>query len=467
MALQRTKPDGAAELVLDVAEMPAGGRQLGELRDAIEKLAKKHELWRARLAVTLDGDYCVTRVTTGTAVEVEHELKQLESRTQRYLSLGPGEKVTGGYRQTLNQRSEYAVTGVANRMVLEHIRETLREQNLSPISVEPTMVAVSRLLTTERVGESPVLLADGSGTQWDVGIAHDGNLLLDYRPSATRQSDRFGDVLLGHLARLNRFCERHRQLDASTLQDLYLIGPVEKVEGARKIIEQGNANLMVHTLCVQGFVEDILDEKLGSDPCWMGAFVALKTAASHSKDVKTANLLSSMRDVRKRSLRYHIACTLGVAATAAALLLTLHSRVDQQRSRIEELGLWQVSAGEESLKLEAIIAESAEQQTLVSALRGIEDEILNSSVAPRIVQQLPKILPNSVCLRRLQIDSKGELNLLGTTLNDQVIYDVTRAVKSLPDVDDASLVGSDPINNGNVDQTEFEIAAELVSKRGK
>lgn len=467
MVLQRTRADGPSEMIFDVAEMPEGGRRLGQLEDAIEKLAKKHELWRARLAVTLDGDYCVTRVTTGTAVEVENELKQLESRTQRYLSLGPGEKVTGGYRQTFNQRSEYAVTGVANRMVLEHIRATLRQQNLTPVSLEPTMVAVSRLLTAERVGESPVLLADGSGSQWDVGITHEGNLLLDYRPSATRQSDRFGDVLLGHLARLNRFCERHRQLDASTLENLYLLGPVEKVNGAQKIIERSDAGIRVHTLSVQQFVEETLDESIGNDPCWMGAFVALKTASTHTKEMKTANLLSSMRDIRKRSLRYHMACTLGVAATAASLLFMLQSRVEVQRNQIEEFGLWQVSAGDESLKLETIIAESADQESLVTALRGIEAELLHASVAPRLVQQLPKVLPDSVCLRRLKLASSGELNVVGTTLNDQVIYDVTRAIKSLPDIDDASLIGSDPINNGSIDQTEFEIAAELVSIRGK
>ncbi|MGI9473204.1 MAG: hypothetical protein ACR2NZ_16805 [Rubripirellula sp.] len=70
---------------------------------------------RQPVAVSLDGDFCVTRVTKGTSDEVDVELSMQSDRVPRYLQLGLGEKVTGSVRKKIAPTVEYAVTGVVNR----------------------------------------------------------------------------------------------------------------------------------------------------------------------------------------------------------------------------------------------------------------------------------------------------------------------------------------------------------------
>ena len=81
---------------------------------------------RQQVAVSLDGDFCVTRVTMGTAEEVDRELEMLADRIPRYLQLGPGEKVTGRSRIKIEGNIEYSVTGVVNRSLIQLLYETLR-----------------------------------------------------------------------------------------------------------------------------------------------------------------------------------------------------------------------------------------------------------------------------------------------------------------------------------------------------
>ena len=224
MAKIERAADGSERLVLDRAvAVDRRSRGFEWLSEAVEQLVARHHLRRIDLAVTFDGDYCVTRVTTGTPEEVDRGLQMLNTRVPRYLSLGPGEKITGGYRISLNKQRDYAVTGVANRRLVEGLQQILAENDLRPRSLEPTLVAVARIMRHLPGMDAPVLLVDGSGTQWDVGIAHEGRLLLDYRPSGARQSDRFSSILAGHMARLHRFCERHRQMARSEFaRPLYL-----------------------------------------------------------------------------------------------------------------------------------------------------------------------------------------------------------------------------------------------------
>ena len=49
-----------------------------ELAQTLKRLASEYGLQGRPLMVTLNGDYCVTRVVTGTAERVRHELEQLE-----------------------------------------------------------------------------------------------------------------------------------------------------------------------------------------------------------------------------------------------------------------------------------------------------------------------------------------------------------------------------------------------------
>ena len=197
LAVATPRQDGRYRVEIDNTECPspagwlnAAGVEL--LVDAIRTLVGRYEIRRDKVAVSLDGDFCVTRVTMGSADEVDNELAMLADRVPRYLQLGPGEKVTGRSRTKIDQGIDYAVTGVVHRSLIQLIYDAMREADVNPMWVEPSLVSISRLVDQAKIdGDAPIMVADGAGTSWDVGIACRGRLLLDYRPSAVTDEETF------------------------------------------------------------------------------------------------------------------------------------------------------------------------------------------------------------------------------------------------------------------------------------
>ena len=144
VAIATRLPDGRHGLEIDEIECssPAGwltaaGSQ--QFLDALEMLVERHDMRRQKVVVSLDGDFCVTRVTMGTTEEVDAELRMLADRVPRYLQLGPGEKVTGASRKRIAPTVDYAVTGVINRSLIQLIYDALRETDIDAAWVEPSI----------------------------------------------------------------------------------------------------------------------------------------------------------------------------------------------------------------------------------------------------------------------------------------------------------------------------------------
>src|SRR6056297_490404 len=210
-----------------------------DLVAGLTELVERHGMRRHQVVASLDGDFCVTRITTGNPREVDAELETLATRIPRYLQLGPGEKVTGSSRSRLEPMVDYAITGVANRTVVEAVYDAFRASDLEVSWLEPSLNSLSRLVGHAGLcQEAPVLIADGTGRQWDVGIAHEGRLLLDYRPAAANTDEGFRAALENHLQRLRRFCQRHRRLKTGELQDLLLCGSTEKSQRAVNLFDE-------------------------------------------------------------------------------------------------------------------------------------------------------------------------------------------------------------------------------------
>ena len=212
-------------LVCPVAEGWLTWDLRSHLIDALQTLVERHAMQRHPVAVSLDGDFCVTRVTIGATSEVDHELAQLADRIPRYLQLGPGEKVTGCTRRRIDASTDYAVTGVVNRSLIQLIYDALRSADIEVAWVEPSLVGIARLIgESDLWGDQPIMIADGTGKQWDVGIASAGRLLLDYRPASADSEQGLRDALDGHISRLKRFCHRHLKGVSGELTELLICG---------------------------------------------------------------------------------------------------------------------------------------------------------------------------------------------------------------------------------------------------
>lgn len=456
-------PNGQRRLSLDLINAPeAAHAGLDWLSSAIGELASRHDFRRAEWAVTLDGDFCVARVITGSPDEVTHGLERLQTRIQRYLSLGPGEKITGGYREALTKTTDYAVTGVANRNVMELLQEIFHKHEISPRSVEPALVAVARQMSVGTGDGAPVLLADGSSRQWDLGISQQGRLLLDYRPSGARESHRFGEILLQHISRIHRFCERHRQIDHIAVWQLYLFGPKAKVAEAQASLLESQ-QIIPQPLDTSPWLTGIEHDENATLTDWVGAIAAAMSLLDDRGQIPVADLLSSVRVKRRQSAWVTWSLNLAPAVLAASLLMAVGYATKQQRGQIENTEQIIAVLSDDIESTRSINASANTQQQLFVGLKRLDAVAHSLEDWEQLFDRIPKVMPDAAKLNRINMADDGAIRISGSAANETVVYDFLAALKQMPGVHDVLLQGTSPGELAGSDQVDFAVVLELVS----
>ncbi len=191
---------------------------IGELTDAFRTLVAEERLGGAKIRIALGGEFCVTRVITGPTEDVRREFAELEERSLRYLTLGPGAKALAGTTQQLDARHQHALLAVANQRTLDQLMHVAEGVGLQIESIEPSLIALSRAQANLRNAcQDACLIIQFDEDVAELGICHRGRLLLDYRPGGHTDAENVADVVAQHLSRLQRYLERyHSYLDAPT-----------------------------------------------------------------------------------------------------------------------------------------------------------------------------------------------------------------------------------------------------------
>src|SRR3954447_9730864 len=219
-----------------------------ELTDAFRTLVSEERLAGARVRIALGGEFCVTRVITGPTDDVRREFAELEERSLRYLTLGPGPKALAGNTQQLDARHQHALLAVANQRTLDHLMQIAATVNLQIESIEPSLIALSRAQAhLKNVCEEACLIVQLYEDVAELGICHRGRLLLDYRPGGHTNAENVASLVAQHLSRLQRYVQRyHSYLDAP-IHHVYLAGDSDAVARARKKFSE-LPNFDVHVL---------------------------------------------------------------------------------------------------------------------------------------------------------------------------------------------------------------------------
>ncbi|MEM6688794.1 MAG: hypothetical protein AAF664_05165, partial [Planctomycetota bacterium] len=139
LQLAIAKPDPDAEGCFDVSfdqiEAPSSDNWLsddesGSLRTAIAGLAARHNMRDQQIAVSLDGDYCVTRIFVGSPEQIDLHLEEVDQQVQRYLQLGPGRKAIGTAQMGIGEDTHYAIVAVAQERLINQIYEAFLEEDI-------------------------------------------------------------------------------------------------------------------------------------------------------------------------------------------------------------------------------------------------------------------------------------------------------------------------------------------------
>jgi hypothetical protein len=464
LAIATPLPDGRYRIEMDDVPcsdpggwLTASGSAL--LAQAIETLVDRHEMRRRAVAVSLDGDFCVTRVTMGTSEEVDAELAMLATRVPRYLQLGPGEKVVGSSRLTLAPTVDYAVTGVVNRSLIQCIYEALRQADLEVAWVEPSLVSVARLVGQAQIGEDrPVMIADGTGRQWDVGIACSGRLLLDYRPASANTEEAFRDALDGHLSRLKRFCHRHRGVVTGELTRLLICGTGHKPHRAVEILGD-SLGVEPEVLSVPSLTDLYeIDERDRQSHC-VPAVATVLPLLTGVIAADVPDLLSEVRRAPELPWARRLVQTGWPVAAALLMLCITYGLVSSQRRLRSGLTAARAEMQSRIDAAEVKFDRLTRDRELIAQLHRIEGQTAETHwdlMFGRVTQSLP----DRCRLAEFRVEPGGHVRLDGFVLDEALVYDLVNILRRLPDVTQVALKGTAP--NDTQRGTRFDIRLTTV-----
>lgn len=341
------------------------------LFDALQTLGERNHVRRHPIAVSLDGDHCVTRIETGNTTEVARQARSLQGRVQRYLSLGTGPKVTGRHEENIDLQTCYAATSVANRNVIRRLHDTFTLLDWVVSFVEPSLISLARLIGRDAdQGQRPLLIADGTGSRWDVGIVAGGRLLLDYRPAEADSVEGLHSALRAHHIRLQRFCRRRKGLAEGSLTDIRVCGNRETMNEAISALQPLD-RFRTEALTI-GRDDPLWDDRTVADNDTVAAATVLPAILERSSEA-VPDLLSEVRGrPRRRKLRRAIALWTPPAVSAAtmgAAFLGAH----YESGRLAETGRWS-----ESLETRVEAAEIAyRRRTYLDDRQAVRDGLMN------------------------------------------------------------------------------------------
>lgn len=432
---------------------------IAELTAALKTLVAEEKLTGKRVRMTLNGDFCVTRVLTGTNDEVRRELSELEDRSGRYLSLGPGRKALAGSIRQVDARHQHALLTVSNQKTLDALVHVAATVGIHIELIEPSLVALSRVLGKLGHDHSdPVLLVTVDERGVELGISYQGQLLLDYRPGGHAIHANIVDIVVQHLARLKRYCYRYFRFAKGNLERLYLCGASEYADQ----VYRGFASHPELSVAPLDLTE--IDEtwRFSTPPTsdFAPAIGTCLLPAGGEELASSPNLMKDISDhTREPLVREAIRALWPVAAVlvlCASMLFVMY--VDRQSIRALEADL----AAFEHTK-----AKTRDLRLTLASTEGKRKNLLkirSQLAAPpldALLGSLGECLPDDTWLDKLQLRSDGQIDMTGTSFTEDSVYQFLDALKLAPLLTKVALGGTRSGNFGGRPVINFEIQCEL------
>jgi hypothetical protein len=437
-----------------------------ELTEAFRTLVAEERLAGAKVRIALSGEYCVTRVITGPTEDVRREFAELEERSHRYLTLGPGPKALAGNTQQLDARHQHALLAVANQHTLDQLMQIAGAVNLQIESIEPSLIALSRAQAhLKSACQDACLIVQLDEDVAELGICHRGRLLLDYRPGGHTNAENVAGVVAQHLSRLQRYVQRyHSYLDAP-IHHVFLAGDADAVSRARKKFAE-LPNFAVHVL-----------EPVDLDMPWKHAAevpgtdlaAALGTAMvlySESTEQQGPNLIEGALALHREPLRpilirsaIPLAAVILIAASLFVFQLKQWRETALLQTELDSLAPACTRATELRLNLGAAEHKLGELQALQKQLPQPNWQ--------QILTHISQSMPADVWLDRLSVRDGLAASLAGASYSDEGVYSFVGYLKQVPDVAEIALEGTGVGQNETGHTTNFTLQLTLANVAGR
>jgi hypothetical protein len=438
-------------------DSPAGR---SELTAALREAARRHNMFTADVRIVLSGQYCVTRTVRGPLDEVRAELQQLEQRSRLYLALGPGEKVLVSHVKMLDARHSHALAAACNTSILEAVQAAAETAGLEVTMIEPALSALARAVSRlPGIPAEPYLLIHFDESTTEIGVCHEGQLLLDYRPGGATKVADLPALLASHLYRLDRHVGRYLRTSSSGLKQVLLCGEPEAVAAAALQFKRHSAlevravrpgDVQATWTLTPGAAEAATAPALG------GLLLAYMPADEYDAPNLMQHILAGkLEPLRPRLVRSAIP----VAATllAALMLGWINARRGDElaamQAQIDGLAISAARATE--LRLQLVTAESklTQLEQLATQLPGV--------LGGETISRVAECMPADVWLSQLTLADGSTGVLHGASYQEAGVYDFVRWMEKAPGFLDVALKSTTAATIASGPATSFELELTL------
>ena len=432
-----------------------------ELTDALRRVVSEMKLSGVPAWVSLPGNYCVTRIATGDEEQVREEVAQLKDRSELYLSLGHGPKSLASSMYTLDARRRVASLAVVNERTLDALVTSFSKSGLRLERVESSAVSLSRLVGSMRDEDSPpaiVLSCDERGVE--VGIVHQGRLMLDYRPASAANSSQVAATLLRHLGRLRRYCQRYIGITNGKLEDVYLLGAPETVAALRAQLT-ANQELKVHDLLDPWSLASAWHSSQ-EDASWtMAAPLGLSMLRDDTSTSAAPNLLEGMKTETQEPLAKVLRPLLmPLAATLAAVAVAWLGAWYQGR-RCKALERQYAELELELRDARLMQTKVMHDQQLLTGYRKIDAALTRADWAS-LTENIAQCLPADTWLDSVSVEPDGLLQFGGGSYSDDGVLQFARWLANVPQLKNVAVGGTQPGRFSGGSGTQFDVHGEIT-----
>ncbi len=431
------------------------------LTSSLIAISKQFQLHRFDVRLCIDDALCVTRVVTGDCDAVQRELEAIQVRSQLYISLGLGEKLTGNLRETTAGQLEYALTSIVNLQTMQVLFNAITAARVRLDSIEPVTLSTTRgvgLLGADK--DRPVLLVSVDKNRCDLAITRSGRLMLSYRISGAVLPQAIADQILSHMTRLRRFCQRVRSQQGSSLEQIYILGDRSIADPLAEILGNAKDRIQVAKLEVPDSIHSPNMSGVPSEVS-MALWAALQWNEERKDLLPSPDLLQELQKLQHEPLVQRLIKNFYPVAISAGLILIVSlmywndwRRLAAMKSKLDSVSA-EVSIAEEEL------SDWEAKQRLITNYQYLREQTVITRL-DELIQSVAPCLPPNTRLESLTLNDDKSLSLRGTMIAGDQTYEMLLALKLLPEIKQVSLESVNAVGDARENQIQFDIRCKLA-----
>lgn len=458
---------GKSKLIVErITFPPESGPRRGDwaddtLSDVLIEMAAKHNLGGQAVVVGLGGDPCMTRVVAGDNEEVDNEIVELTGRSQRYIGMGLGDKISCKSTHRIDAKRKRVCVTIAMRDMVDAVATAVQNAGMRLAYLEHTMLVLCRILHSydNDIDEPVLFIVDDLG-RIDLGISYQGRLLLDYRPAMPEASYTGRSLVQRHLKSLRRYIQAQLPGVSSDLTKIFVTGG--KVASESLYLSRGTQSSLrrchfpLFELCTGLEVDGEVTEDVG--------VISAVGLARLNRDGKTQqeknDLVATLRTDKKVHWWPFVKQTwpLALAASLALMLTLLGNRssqiAEQTRARIDELTNENAEGNQIRLTLHRIMQRNQQIEKLGQAI-----------VQPDWAHVFVKAgtsLPDGAWLESIRVDHDSTVKISGVSRAGEAVYEYIERLRQTGLFTRVALESTSASRSASGPEYRFDVSAAYL-----